>query len=130
MNSFENFRYEKALHISQHIRLMGHGSKTFDEALENISKINTLFDRQFGPNILHQVEIGRTAKGRLFLDARTRIFTSRLNDTLSNEIKIPSTIDPDNVLERFKGPGALELFYGPDNEVRYYERVSDGEGKR
>lgn len=109
---------------------MGHGSKTFDEALENISKINVLFDRQFGPNVLHPVEIGRTAKGQLFLDARTRIFTSRLNDTQSKEIEIPNSIDPDNALQRFKGPGELELFYGPDNEVQYYERVQDGDGKR
>jgi len=45
-------------------------------------------------------------------------------------MEIPTHIDPDNILQRFKGQGSHELFYGPDNKVRYYEMVKDDEGKK
>ena len=54
---------------------------------------------------------------------------SRLRDEHSENLGIPSDIDPEDALRRFEG-GKYNLFYGPDNKVRYFKRDINGKGKR
>ena len=65
-------------------------------------------------------------QGHSYIDPHTRFFTSSVKDTQSDVMTILTDIDPDHALAKFLG-GKQNLFYGPDNEVKYYERVTEGE---
>ena len=114
----------RLIHLKQSVQLMGAGSPTFQSSMESLVDIQLLFAGHFPAGNIDYVT--PTA----FLDfvkieASTRYFSSRDQDSLSESVPFSEHVDPKGILSAATGN---TLFHGEDNDVKYCKILTDAEG--
>lgn len=118
--------YSKAqnqLYLKQSIGLTGFGGSAFQDGIAAIQEIHRLFSRNFPQHMLEAWMPGEFDQ-KPTIDMANRFFTHRSQANRDDLSLFCTNVDPDGVLRRALNDKCVHT---SDNEVAYYERVSDGD---
>jgi hypothetical protein len=104
--------------IRQSVQLTGLNTSSFQSTIHNIRIIHGMFECSFLDGALEQPSTTRYAKYEC-MDLNTRYLTSRKEDPTTQPVIIPHYIDPNGYLSSIPPPRTY--FYGPENEVQYFQ---------
>jgi hypothetical protein len=110
-------------HLWQSLTLTGLNTATFQSVSENIIAIHHLFQRFLGKDCIQDLTAIGQLEDSLSIDMSNRYFTPRRDGQCATEIPFSTDVDPHGFLTKVAG---TSLLHSEDNEVYYYERVSDG----
>ncbi|TFK59336.1 hypothetical protein BDN72DRAFT_905949 [Pluteus cervinus] len=113
----------KAFFLHQSLMLSGLGTTTFEESLSALTKIWTVFGRQFPEGRLMPWQAGVSAFGGAgTLTLSNRYFTKKSEAGQMQGVPFPSNVDPKKILTKMLNPS---LIHTAENNVQYVIRHSD-----
>lgn len=97
--------------------LTGLGTETFDQAIENVMFIHTMFDRALKDGAIEgwQPDTFRTYHA---FNTSNRYFSSRRLNGCATPVAFPDMVDPNGILASLAGN---DLIHCEENQVHYYE---------
>lgn len=109
--------------LGQRISISGLGSDAFAEATETIQRISETLSREFASDEYEAWQPGQHGE-HVTINASNRYMTLS-RDVVDQKIRpFSREVDPRGILQAMTGE---DLVHTDDNEVQYYERVSEGE---
>ncbi|TFK60499.1 hypothetical protein BDN72DRAFT_779335, partial [Pluteus cervinus] len=112
----------KAFLLHQSVTLCGLGTKTFEESLSALTKIWTVFGRQFPEGRLMPWQAGASVFGGGTLTFSNRHFTKKSEAGQMQSAPFPSNVDPKKILTKMLNSS---LIHTAENNVQYVVRHSD-----
>ncbi|KAF8238543.1 hypothetical protein L208DRAFT_1387541, partial [Tricholoma matsutake] len=101
--------------LRQGVTLVGHGTPTFEDALDAAQEIYGFFDRNVQEGSLESWALASTSKEQCKgIKASNRYLTSKQDTPEMVSLPIPLSIDPHRILESLAKPNFV---YGEDNEL-------------
>ncbi|KAJ7143094.1 hypothetical protein C8R43DRAFT_954236 [Mycena crocata] len=115
----------KAIFLTQQAELCGMGTRTFEDAMDNVASIVDRFAQHMGGA---DVPNGgdREKHGQRLFSASNRIFTAQSDTPTEQDNEFEEGVDPFGLLAKFKNG---KLIHAPDNIVKYLRRVQSDDDK-
>ncbi|KAJ7119964.1 hypothetical protein C8R43DRAFT_960034 [Mycena crocata] len=115
----------KAMFLTQQAEVCGMGSRTFEDAMDNIATVVDRFAQHMGGG---DVPNGseREKHGQRFFSASNRIFTAQCDAPTEQDNEFEEGVDPFRLLAKFKNG---KYIHAPENIVKYFRRVQSEEDK-
>ncbi|TFK57741.1 hypothetical protein BDN72DRAFT_866524, partial [Pluteus cervinus] len=115
--------HNKAQFLTQSVTLSGLGTPTFEESLSALTKMYTVFCRQFPEGRVLPLPTAESCIGvGESLTFSNRYFTKRAEGPHMRAISFSSIIDPKKYLTRML---SSTLIHTEENEVQYFTRYAD-----
>ncbi|KAF8871496.1 hypothetical protein CPB84DRAFT_1692159 [Gymnopilus junonius] len=112
--------------LQQSITLIGLDMPMFQRAVDNILKIHAMLGCSIGHNNLEQCSMIGSFDNQASIEMSNQYFTPQKHAGQSQELEIPSYIDPKGYLKNAMGKHHVHI---EDNIVHYYELTTDRFGE-
>ncbi|KAK0433173.1 hypothetical protein EV421DRAFT_1741773 [Armillaria borealis] len=117
---------EKMRFLSQSVRLVGLGSKSFDNTVSAIKAMQVMGEQEFREGKLEEWKLV-AAKGFETVDLLNQYFRPRNSSNEDEGIPIAADVDPSGILGRI---AQRKWIHTEDNVIRYYRGIVDEGGKK
>ncbi|KAK7039287.1 hypothetical protein VNI00_010192 [Paramarasmius palmivorus] len=111
--------------VQQRVVITGLDQPTFIQAIEGLNRINAFLRRQIREETIPDIHISTGEHHTI--EVSNRYFTSQRFAGNEAHVTFPQTVDPKGHLERLK---SSTYVHTTENDVAYYERIVDGNGKQ
>jgi hypothetical protein len=109
------------MYLQQNITITGAGLPRFDDAIESLHIIQSVFAREYQENQLETYHPA-THHGFTSIDASNRYFSTRSDISSDDHLVFPTSIDPYGFLHELL---SNDLTYAPDNVVQYHQQIGN-----
>jgi hypothetical protein len=113
--------FSSRIYLQQNIAITGGGLPYFDDAIQGLHIIESLFAREYQEDKL-EVYQPSTHLSFSSIDCSNRYFSPRADISSDDHLAFPSNIDPHGFLHELL---SNDLAYAPDNVVEYYQQVEN-----
>ena len=113
--------FSSRFYLQQNIAITGAGLSRFDDAIQGLHIIESVFAREYQENQLEKYQPS-TYHGYSIIDSSNRYFSARGDISSDDHLVYPTTIDPHGFLHELLSD---DLVYAPDNIVQYYQQIGN-----
>ena len=113
--------FSSRIYLQQNIAITGAGLSRFNDAIQGLHIIESVFAREYQENQLEKYQPS-TYHGFSSIDSSNRYFSARCDIPSDDHLMFPTNTDPHGFLHELLTD---DLAYAPDNVVQYYQQIGE-----